>query len=52
MRGFTFGQFYPGSSVLHRLDPRTKVVAAVVYIVASFLCRNTVSTTLVRGSRR
>ena len=43
MRGFTFGQFYPGSSVLHRLDPRTKVVVAVAYIVASFLCRNTVS---------
>ena len=41
MKGFAFGQFYPANSILHRLDPRTKVIAAVVYIVASFLCANT-----------
>ena len=43
MKGFAFGQYYPASSVLHRLDPRTKVIAAVIYIVASFLCKNTFS---------
>jgi len=43
MKGFAFGQYYPASSVLHRLDPRTKVIAAVIYIVASFLCTNTFS---------
>ena len=43
MKGFAFGQYYPANSVLHRLDPRTKVIAAVVYIVASFLCTNTFS---------
>ena len=43
MKGFAFGQYYPANSVLHRLDPRTKVLAAVIYIVASFLCKNTFS---------
>ena len=43
MKSFAFGQYYPASSLLHRLDPRTKVIAAVVYIVASFLCTNTFS---------
>ena len=43
MKGFAFGQYYPASSVLHRLDPRTKVIAAVIYIVACFLCTNTFS---------
>ena len=43
MKGFAFGQYYPANSVLHRLDPRTKVIAAVIYIVASFLCKNTFS---------
>ena len=43
MKGFAFGQYYPANSVLHRLDPRTKVIAAVTYIVAAFLCKNTFS---------
>ena len=28
---------------MHRLDPRIKVIGAIVYIVAAFLCRNTVA---------
>ena len=43
MKGFAFGQYYPAKSVLHRLDPRTKVLAAVIYIVAAFLCKNTIA---------
>ena len=43
MKGFAFGQYYPASSVLHRMDPRAKVICAVAYIVASFLCKNTFS---------
>ncbi len=41
MKGFAFGQYYPASSVLHRMDPRAKVICAVAYIVAAFLCKNT-----------
>ncbi len=40
MKGFAFGQFYPADSVMHRLDPRMKVIMAIVYIVAAFLCKN------------
>ncbi len=40
MKGFSFGQYYPANSVLHRLDPRMKVIATIIYIVAAFLCKN------------
>ncbi len=40
MKGFALGQFYPADSVMHRLDPRAKVICAIAYIVASFLCQN------------
>lgn len=43
MKSITFGQFYPADSVLHRLDPRIKVILTVLYIVCSFLCKNIVS---------
>ena len=33
----TLGQFFPGNSILHRLDPRTKIILAVFYIVALFV---------------
>ena len=35
-----FGQYCEGSSFLHRLDPRWKIVFALVYIVALFLAKN------------
>lgn len=40
MRGMTLGQFYPADSVLHRMDPRFKIICSIAYIVASFLCKN------------
>ena len=43
MKGIALGQYYPADSVMHRLDPRTKVIGAVVYIVAAFLCNNLLS---------
>lgn len=33
----TLGQFFPGNSVLHRLDPRTKIILAIAFIVAVFV---------------
>ena len=38
MRDVAFGQYYPTNSFIHRLDPRTKLLASIVYIVAIFLC--------------
>lgn len=40
MTSISLGQYYPGNSLLHRLDPRFKIVLAILYITASFLCRN------------
>lgn len=40
MKNIAIGQYYPASSPLHRLDPRVKIVLAVLYIVCTFLCKN------------
>lgn len=37
LKDITLGQYFPGNSVIHRLDPRTKLILLVVYIVALFL---------------
>ncbi len=39
-QGIALGQYYPAKSPLHRLDPRMKIILAIVYIVSSFLCKN------------
>ena len=39
MKGVSFGQYYPAESVIHRLDPRAKVIMSVLYIVCTFLCK-------------
>ncbi len=43
MNNIALGQFYPSNSVMHRLDPRMKLMIAIAYIVASFLCKNVFS---------
>jgi energy-coupling factor transport system permease protein len=40
MRNISFGQYYPADSIIHKLDPRAKVILAMLYIVASFVCKN------------
>ena len=40
IKDITLGQFFPGSSLLHRLDPRTKLVVSIVYIVAIFMAQS------------
>ena len=39
----TLGQFFPGTSLLHKLDPRTKIILAVLFIVAVFVAVNPIS---------
>jgi energy-coupling factor transport system permease protein len=36
LKDITLGQFFPGSSLVHRLDPRTKLLCVVLYIAALF----------------
>ena len=39
LKDITLGQYFPGKTVVHRLDPRTKLLMLVVYIVALFLAK-------------
>ncbi len=43
LKDITLGQYFPGNSVIHRLDPRTKLIMLVAYIVALFLAKSWVS---------
>ncbi len=40
LSGITIGQFFPGNSLIHRLDPRIKLVLTFAYIIAIFVPRN------------
>lgn len=40
LRDITIGQYYPGRSILHRCDPRLKLLATIAYIVALFVAAN------------
>lgn len=37
---FSFGSYYPGSSPLHKLDPRTKLLAGMALIAAALLSQD------------
>ena len=43
LKDITLGQYFPGNSPIHRLDPRTKLIMLVVYIVALFLAKSWVT---------
>lgn len=45
----TIGQYFPGKSLLHRLDPRVKIVLTFVYIIMVFLSFNLYGVILVAG---
>jgi len=36
LKDITLGQYFPGNTVAHKLDPRTKIILVIVYIVALF----------------
>lgn len=40
LKDITLGQFFPGKSIVHRLDPRTKLLLLIVYIVALFMAKS------------
>ena len=39
LKDITLGQYFPGNSLAHRLDPRTKILLTVLYIVALFCAK-------------
>jgi len=40
LKDITLGQYHPGNSSVHRLDPRTKLLLTIVYVTAIFLIRS------------
>lgn len=36
----TIGQYYPSDSFLHKLDPRTKIIAILIYMISLFVVNN------------
>lgn len=39
IRDITIGQYYPADSVVHRLDPRVKLMAVILYVISLFTFR-------------
>ena len=37
IRDITIGQYYPAKSVIHRMDPRTKLFGTLIFIISVFL---------------
>lgn len=47
LKDISLGQFFPGKSVVHRLDPRVKILLTVAFIVVLFIVRSAASFLLV-----
>lgn len=43
LKDVTLGQYFPGNTIVHRLDPRTKLILTIVYIVALFTAKSYIS---------
>ena len=43
LKDITLGQYFPGNTIAHRLDPRTKLILVLLYIVALFQARGWVA---------
>ncbi len=43
IRDITLGQYFPGNSILHKLDPRMKIILTLLYIILIFLAKSAVS---------
>lgn len=42
-QNITLGQYYPVDSILHRLDPRTKLFSTIIFIIIVFMSENVYS---------
>ena len=47
LKDLTLGQYFPGDTIVHRLDPRTKIILVLFYIIALFTADSWVSYGLV-----
>lgn len=42
LKDITIGQYFPGRSVIHRMDPRMKIILALLYIITLFVAQSAV----------
>ena len=49
IRDITIGQYYPADSVIHKLDPRVKLFATLLYIIALFVYKGLAGFILITG---
>ncbi len=49
LKDITLGQYFPGNSIIHRLDPRLKLVLTVLYITVLFICRGPIPYIILGG---
>ena len=47
IRDITIGQYYPQSSVIHRLDPRVKLLGTVLFVISVFLIHSVPALSLI-----
>lgn len=47
LSSLTIGQYYPGESLVHRVDPRLKIMVVLAYAVILFVVRNFISFAIV-----
>ena len=40
LKDITLGQYFPGNTTAHKLDPRTKILLVVLYIAALFTAKS------------
>lgn len=40
LKNITIGQYFPGDSPIHRMDPRTKILAIIFYMTSLFIIKN------------
>ncbi len=40
LKDITLGQYFPGNTIIHRMDPRAKLLFTILYIVALFLAKS------------
>lgn len=43
LKDITLGQYFPGNTVIHRMDPRAKLLFTILYIVALFLAKRLIA---------
>ena len=49
LKDITLGQYFPGDTIIHRLDARTKIILVVIYIVALFQANGWIGYAVVTG---